>query len=225
MSSRLTASIAALVAGAGLSACGCSSKTTLTETVTTTVSGANAAAPTSRGATSAHGKTASSGAGTGATGASSSSPTQSGGTGSSGGTGGGSAQPTSSGQANASALTKHLVDNTENVHITSHQGAIIVQEGVVTGSPIGNGSVVMRNRLTGSGVITTFTVKGSEGSFRGLGNAVLQVQGSTVRYRGTARIIAGTGRYSRVRAPHLTVVGSGSLSGDTTLHVTGVEWY
>jgi hypothetical protein len=122
-------------------------------------------------------------------------------------------------------VTKHVVDNTERVHITAHQGSVIIQEGVVTGTPIGNGTVVMRDRLTANGVITTFTVKTGAGSVHGLGNAVLQVQGSGVHYRGIARITGGTGRFSRVRDAHLTVNGSGSLSGDTTLHVTGVEWY
>jgi hypothetical protein len=111
------------------------------------------------------------------------------------------------------------------VQITGHQGALITQRGAVTGTPIGAGTIVMRDRLTGGGVRVAFTVSGVGGSVSGTGAATLHVDGSTVQYHGTAELTGGTGRFSRVRAPNLTVTGSGSLSGDTTLHVTGDEWY
>jgi hypothetical protein len=221
MSSRLAVSIAVLTAGVGLTACGSSSKTTVTQTVTTTVANAGRAATGkhSQGATPA--KHAGSGSGTSTAGKSSPTPSQ-GGSG-----GGGSTQPTStsSGGTSAAPLTRHVVDNVETVHITSRQGPLIIQEGVVTGSPFGRGTIVLHNRLNGTGVVSAFEVKGGAGSVRGLGSTVLQVQGARVHYRGTARLIGGTGAYSRVRAAHLTVSGSGTLSGNTTLHVKGIEWY
>jgi hypothetical protein len=233
MSPRLAAPIAALAAGVGLAACGSSSKITVTQTVTTTVALAGNGPGNNNGKASSHGKSSSGGTASGTTGQSSQSPSQSGsGSGNGGGTGsggGGTGQPASGGSGSSGGtvvqLSRHVVDNTERVHITSRQGALIIQEGVVTGAPIGNGTVVMRNRLTANGVVTSFTVRGSGGSVHGLANAALQVQGSGVHYRGTARITGGTGRFSRVRPAHLTVTGSGSLSGDTTLHVTGIEWY
>jgi hypothetical protein len=122
-------------------------------------------------------------------------------------------------------LTKHLVDDVETLHITAHQGPVIIQEGVVSGASIGHGTILMRDRLGANGVATSFTVRSGAGSVRGFGTAVLRVNGGSVSYRGTARLVGGTGRYGRVRAPHLTVTGTGSLAGETTLHVTGVEWY
>jgi hypothetical protein len=232
MSPRLIAPMAVLVAGVGLSACGSSSKTTVTQTVTTTVASGDLAQG-GQGKGSGHKKsggasttpqsspqgTTGGGSGSGGSG----SPSGGGGSPSSGSTGAGS--PGSGSSGGVSPVAKHVVDNTERVHITGRQGALVIQQGIVTGAPIGNGTVVMRNRLTAQGVITSFTVKGSTGSVRGLGNATLQVHGSNVHYRGTARIVGGTGRFSRVRSAHLRVTGSGSLSGDTTLHVTGIEWY
>src|SRR6476660_2300061 len=44
----------------------------------------------------------------------------------------------------AAAPSTHLVSSTEVVHITSQHGATIVQQGLVTGSPISNGTVVVR---------------------------------------------------------------------------------
>jgi hypothetical protein len=236
MASRLAASMAVLTAGVCLSACGSSSKTTVTQTVTTTVASGDLP-PGTHAAGSGQKKSGGAGGGASTTsqpspqgGSSAGSDGSTGGSGGSGGSAsggsGGSGGSTGSGSTRGvTPLARHVVDNTERVHITGRQGGLIIQQGVVTGAPIDNGTVVMRNRLTGGGVITAFTVKGSAGSVRGLGNAVLEVQGSNVHYRGTARIVGGTGRFSRVRSAHLTVTGNGSLSGDTTLHVTGIEWY
>jgi hypothetical protein len=213
MSPRLAASVAALAAGLCLSACGGASTTTMTETVTT------AAAGTGRPAGGAV-RAQSTGSGTSTETSTAASHQRA-------SAGGGSSRSTSpgSGSAAATPVTEHLVDDTETVHITSHQGAIIVQQGLVTGASIGRGTIVLRNRLGADGVTTSFTVRSGDGLVRGLGTAVLQVEGATVNYRGRARIIGGTGRYSHIRASRLTVTGSGSLSGETTLHVTGVEWY
>jgi hypothetical protein len=142
------------------------------------------------------------------------------------GTSGGTGRGASGGAlASASSLTRHVVDDTEKVQITGHQGQLIIQRGVVIGTPIGSGTVIMRDRLTGDSVNVAFTVAGGGGSVNGLGVASLQVKGASVIYHGTAHLTGGTGIYSRVQAPHLTVTGSGTLSGQTTLHVIGVEWY
>lgn len=141
-------------------------------------------------------------------------------------TGGGSQSSSSnSGTPPSSGVTAHQLNNIESVHIVSHQGPYIIQQGVVTGPPIGNGTVVMRDRLTGTSVVVQFTVRGSQGSVDGLGTAQLVVSRGGVTYRGTAHVVSGTGIYTHVSAPHLTVIGSGSIAGNTTLHVTGVEWY
>jgi hypothetical protein len=217
MSPRLVASMAVLAATVGLTACGSSSKTTVTQTVTQTVA-SGGVAPGKGVTASAHGKSAR----TGKASQPSQAPSQSGSS-----TSGSSTQPTStsSGPSAPAPLTRHIVDNVETVHITSRQGAIIIQEGAVTGTPIDRGTIVLHNKLSGTGVVSAFEVKGGAGSVRGLGSTTLQVQGTSVHYRGTARLIGGTGAYSRVRAAHLTVTGSGTLSGDTTLHVKGIEWY
>jgi hypothetical protein len=206
--------MAVVAAAVGLSACGSTSKTTVTETVTQPVGGGAV------GTASAHHKSTRTGTRTSK--APRPSPSQSGST-----SGPHSTPPTStgSGPASPAPLTRHVVDNVETVHITSRQGTTIIQEGVVTGAPIGRGTIVLHNTLKGTGVVSAFEVRAGAGSVRGLGNTILQVQGTSVHYRGTARLIGGTGAYRRVRAAHLTVTGTGSLSGDTTLHVTGVEWY
>jgi hypothetical protein len=211
---RLLACLATAAAGITLVGCGASSSKTVTKTVTISRVAAGAGA-TSRGApggTTAHAAKYGSVPGS----------TSSGAKGSTGVSGG---SPTAPSGGASSSLTQHLVDDIEQVHITSRQGPDIIQQGVVTGTPIGSGTVVMHDRLTASGVNVSFTVTGGGGTVTGLSVASLQVKGSTVKYSGTAHLTGGTGRYSRVRAPHLTVTGSGLLSGQTTLHVTGLEWY
>jgi hypothetical protein len=118
------------------------------------------------------------------------------------------------------------VRTTEVVHITSQQGSTITQQGFVTGSPIGIGTVVMHDHVAAGPVTSSFTVKGGDGSVTGLASVQLQITNGTVTYRGTARLTGGTGRYSAVRAPRLTVAGSGDIRGTRmVIHVTGAEWY
>jgi hypothetical protein len=217
MLQRLGAFAALLAVGVFVTACGGS--TTHTVTVTTPApgaqpSGSNAGASQANRPTSgAHRRTPSGTSSTPGTGQAQS--------------GGSNPSPSSTGTGSGSSnsgLTQHLLNNVESVHIVARQGPYIIQQGVVTGAPIGTGTVVMRDRLTGTGVVVSFTVKGGSGTVTGRGSATLHVNGASVSYHGTAHLTGGTGIYSRVRAPHLTVVGSG-VGGNVTLHVTGTEWY
>lgn len=218
---RLAAFAAAAATAIALVGCGSSSTHTVTKTVMVFANAAAAGGP--RNGThalggSAHGAKHQAGTAVGHAGVAGTSGTS----GTSGRSGSAGSGNTSTG---SSAPTRHIVNDIEKVHITGHQGPFIIQQGVVNGTPIGSGTVVMRDRLTGGGVTVSFTVRGEGGSVRGLGQATLEVQASNVSYHGTARLVGGTGTYSHVQAAHLTVTGNGSLSGATTLHVTGVEWY
>jgi hypothetical protein len=202
-------------------ACGSSSTHTVTKTVVAFANTAAAGGPTNGAhpaGGSAHGAKHQAGTAAGHSGTAGTSGT-SGASGRSGSAGPGGAS------AGSSSPARHIVDDIEKVQITGHQGPFIIEQGVVNGTPIGSGTIVMRDRLTGGGVTVSFTVRGGGGSVRGIGQATLEVQGPNVSYHGTARLVGGTGTYRHVQAAHLTVTGNGSLSGATTLHVTGVEWY
>jgi hypothetical protein len=75
-------------------------------------------------------------------------------------------------------------------------------------------------------VTSSFKVNSGDGSVTGRASVQLRITGGTVTYHGTARLTGGTGRFRRVRAPHLTVAGSGDLRGTRMIiHVSGTEWY
>jgi hypothetical protein len=137
----------------------------------------------------------------------------------------GGAQHGGTASSGANPVSEHNVDIVEAVHITSRQGSLVMQQGDVTGSPIGHGTIVMRDVLNGTGAAVDFTIHTRGGSVVGNANATLQVKGSTVLYGGIAHLTHGTGLFSRVRAPHLTVTGSGDLRGTATFKVSGTEWY
>jgi len=212
-----------LAAGLSITACGGSTKTVTVSTPTSTAQ--------SSGQTSTGGSPSDSHAKSGSKSPNSTDPSKGGAQSSSSGTqtgsgsGGQSPQSPNSSAPAAAGLTEHQLDNVESVHIVSRQGPYIIQQGVVTGPPIGNGTVVMKDRLTGTSVVVAFTVKGAQGTVNGRGTAQLHVSNGSVSYKGSAHIVSGTGIYSHVRAPHLTVIGTGSFGGKTTLHVTGTEWY
>jgi hypothetical protein len=230
MSSSPAAFTVALAAAISLPACGGSKPTnagSTTSAVAAAVRSAQAAPRKARAhdksTTAAHRKSTAAAAGPSTTARLSPTSTQPGATTTSTPS---QSTPAGSRSAGAASPTRHLLDDTETVHITSRQGAIIIQQGVVKGTSIGTGTIVMHDRLTaGGGVTSSFTVTSAGGSVRGIGRAALEVNGMTVHYHGTARLVSGTGRYSRVRASHLRVTGHGTLAGQTTLHVTGVEWY
>jgi hypothetical protein len=109
------------------------------------------------------------------------------------------------------------------VRLRPQAGADLVQAGTFSGTPLGLGRVVVRTRLNGLGGATVdFLMTNDGGSLRGSGTVAVTFKGTVVSYAGSARILSGTGDYASVRASHLRVQGSGSISGDTfSVAVTG----
>lgn len=209
---RPAALVAVLAVGVGLASCGGSASH-----VGSSAANAGAGAGSGAGASTTSGKSRApggrGGAGSAGTGGSSQLALK--------GSHGGYVDPLA-----AAAPSRHLVSSTEVVHITSQHGSTIVQQGLVTGSPISNGTVVVRAHVAGGPVTSSFTVDGADGSVTGRATVQLLVTGGTVTYHGTARLTGGTGRYTRVRAPQLTVAGSGDIRGTRMIiHVSGSEWY
>ena len=68
---------------------------------------------------------------------------------------------------------------------------------------------------SGSGATFTFKMFNRHGQVFGSGDLKLSFKGSTVIYKGTAKITSGNGAYARYRAGGLKFEGSGPLSGET----------
>jgi hypothetical protein len=124
--------------------------------------------------------------------------------------------------ATAAAATRPL-DITSKLRLLDDGGGTLNQRGEFNGAPLGRGTVTLKTDVgKGSGATFTFKMVNRHGQVFGSGDVRLTFRGSTVTYRGTAKITSGNGAFARYRASRLTVSGSGPLTGETfTVRLTG----
>ena len=91
-----------------------------------------------------------------------------------------------------------------------------VQKGTIRGTPFGTATMVLRSTLKQARVTSTFTVTTSAGRVSGTATARLTLDGDTAKYRGTAAISSGTGRYRNVSASNISFTGTGPVSAKRT---------
>jgi hypothetical protein len=116
-------------------------------------------------------------------------------------------------QSEASAVRP--LDVRATVALSAGGGATMLQRGTFAGAPLGRGRVSLRTTIgRGRGATFRFELATPRGSVRGTGDVALIFRGSTVVYRGTARITAGTGAFAAVRGSGRRVDGRGALAGE-----------
>jgi hypothetical protein len=119
------------------------------------------------------------------------------------------------GPRQSEASTVRPLDVRATVALSAGGGATMLQQGTFAGAPLGRGRVSLRTTIgRGRGATFRFELATPRGSVRGTGDVALTFRGSTVVYRGTARITAGTGAFARVRGDRLRVDGRGALDGE-----------
>ena len=91
-----------------------------------------------------------------------------------------------------------------------------VQKGTIRGTPFGTATMVLRSTLKQARVTSTFTVTTSAGRVSGSATARLTLDGDTAKYKGTATITSGTGRYRNVSATNISFTGTGPVSAKRT---------
>jgi hypothetical protein len=95
--------------------------------------------------------------------------------------------------------------------------------GTVTGTPFGRGTVVLVGTLQGGRLDATFRLRLRRGSVLGAVALPFTIADGRIRFRGTARLTAGTGAYRGIAGGPLQVEGSNALDGqDGRQTMTGV---
>lgn len=119
----------------------------------------------------------------------------------------------------------HRIKETATLSLVRRNGAkFVVQQGPFVGTL--SGEMLLRARLAGEGVTGTFTVTLADGTLQGRASASLKLSSDQAVLQGTARIRAGTGRYTGATSEQLTFTGSvKSDVSSSRIHVTGVVYY
>jgi hypothetical protein len=101
-------------------------------------------------------------------------------------------------------------------------GGTLLQAGTFTGAPLGRGKVSVRTFVgQGRGSVVRFVLTTSRGVVRGTGDCAVSFRGTKILYKGTAKVTGGSGAYRGLHGGGLRVSGSGEISGDFTVLLTG----
>jgi hypothetical protein len=119
-----------------------------------------------------------------------------------------------------SARTISLSDS-GRLHLTSHHGFTLNEQGTATGTIAGtiyiHLTVVSTNRVTAE-----VNIYPRGGSLTGHASASYHPSGAIASFNGTMSIVRGTGRYSHASGSGLTFTGTVQRSNDAvTVHVNG----
>jgi hypothetical protein len=128
---------------------------------------------------------------------------------------------TASGAATARAAGTLLLSETGHLHLTSHHGFTLNEQGSASGTISGtiyiHLNVVSTNRVTAE-----VSIYPSGGSITGEATASYHPSGGVATFSGTMSVVRGTGRYSGARGSGLGFTGTVRRSNDAvTVHVNG----
>lgn len=107
----------------------------------------------------------------------------------------------------------HTITEQATMQLVSKNGLrSFVHEGAVEGTL--TGTINLRTRLGGPGIIGDFTVTLSDGTMRGRATGTLSPSGSKATFEGTADILGGTGAYAKANGTGLSF--SGHVASDAS---------
>jgi hypothetical protein len=107
----------------------------------------------------------------------------------------------------------HTITEQATMQLVSKNGLrSFVHEGAVEGTL--TGTINLRTRLGGPGIIGDFTVTLSDGTMRGRATGTVSPSGSKATFKGSASILGGTGAYARASGTGLAF--SGHVASDAS---------
>jgi hypothetical protein len=127
------------------------------------------------------------------------------------------------GASGATALAARTISLNEsgNLHLTSHHGFHLNEQGAASGTI--RGSIYIHLDVSSTNHVTAeVSIYPSNGSLTGSGTADYRSDGGQATFSGTLSITRGTGSYSGAHASNLRFSGTIQRSNDaTTVHLSG----
>jgi hypothetical protein len=124
----------------------------------------------------------------------------------------GAAAP-SAGAAKAHAARTLSLNESGRLHLTSHHGFTLNEQGSASGTI--SGTIYLHLTISSTNHVTAeVNIYPSGGSLTGSASADYRVEGSLASFNGTMNIIRGSGRYSRARGSGLSFSGTVQRSTD-----------
>jgi hypothetical protein len=129
--------------------------------------------------------------------------------------------PLAAGAATASAAGTVSLNDSGRLHLASHHGFTLNEQGLASGTISGtiyiHLNVVSTNRVTAE-----VNIYPSGGSVTGSASASYHPSGGVASFSGTMSVTRGTGRYSGAHGSGLSFTGTVQRSNDAvTVHVSG----
>jgi hypothetical protein len=133
----------------------------------------------------------------------------------------GLAGPATAGAATARAARTISLNESGRLHLTSHHGFTLNEQGYAYGT-IG-GTIYIHLKVSSTNHVTAeVNIYPSGGSLTGYASAAYHVHGSIASFNGSMNIARGTGRYSHAGGSGLSFTGTIQRSNDAvTVHVSG----
>jgi hypothetical protein len=121
----------------------------------------------------------------------------------------------------ASAARSVTLNDSGRLHLTSHHGFTLNEQGTATGTIAGTIYIHLNVSSTNS-VTAEVSIYPSGGSLTGRASANYHVHGPSATFNGTMNIARGTGRYSHARGTGLSFTGAVQRANDAvSVHVSG----
>jgi hypothetical protein len=113
------------------------------------------------------------------------------------------------------------LSDTGRLHLTSHHGFTLNEQGTASGTI--SGTIYIHLRVVSTNRVTAeVNIYPHGGSITGYASAAYHPSGAIASFKGTISIVRGTGRYSHARGTGLSFTGSIQRSNDAvTVHVNG----
>jgi len=126
-----------------------------------------------------------------------------------------------SGEPAAHLARTSSINDSASLHLTSHHGFTLNEEGHATGTI--SGRIYIHLTVTSTNHVTAeVNIYPSGGSLTGLASASYRPSGSTASFNGTMRIARGTGSYRHASGSGLSFTGTVRRTNDAvTVHVSG----
>jgi len=128
-----------------------------------------------------------------------------------------------SGASGASAVAARTIslNETGHLHLTSHHGFKLNEQGTASGTI--RGSIYIHLNVTSTNRVTAeVNIYPHNGSLTGYGTASYRSNGGQATFSGTLSISRGTGSYAHAHASRLSFTGTIQRSNDaTTVHLNG----
>jgi hypothetical protein len=123
--------------------------------------------------------------------------------------------------ATARAARTTTLNESGRLHLTSHHGFHLNEQGTASGTI--KGSIYIHLNVSSTNRVTAeVNIYPSNGSLTGSGSANYRSEGGEATFSGTMSISRGSGTYARAHASNLSFSGTIQRSNDaTTVHVSG----